>query len=290
MKTAIFFIAMIFCHTASAQSLSLSRVSKIKTATARITIKGSNSVGTGFLINNEGQMITCWHVISPALFKDSTTNQIGSRKIFAELKNGDTVEYNIPIMFVQDTTLLKNALAYDFCLLIPAKKITAPAFLKPGNFEQVDEGQEVYTCGFPLGISTPFISKGIISTLYTTNILVPTTNGSNSTIFPRRQALLDLTLNKGNSGGAIVKLGKTEEEDAVIGIADFIINPIAGVSDNLNLMFLNATSSGGSFELFGINPIKMFSLFTQLFEHSSVGVSGCVSFNHVMTALGWKNN
>jgi serine protease Do len=40
-------------------------------------------------------------------------------------------------------------------------------------------------------------------------------------------AWLDLTLNKGNYGGPVIKIGRTPDENRVIGIATFILNPFA---------------------------------------------------------------
>ena len=101
------------------------------------------------------------------------------------------------------------------------------------------------------------------------------------------QALLDLTMNKGNSGGAIIKLGNTIEDDEVIGIADFIINPIGSMADSLINTF---NRSSGNLELSGIDPNRTFSLFTQILSSTSIGVSGCISLNHFVESLGYKQN
>jgi serine protease Do len=263
-----------------AQSLTPERVRHIKECTFKITIEGSQSVGTGFFVGDSGTILTCWHVIEPAMVRDSKTNAIiGVRKIFIQLNSGQTLEVGILANLINHS--YNDAVAYDFCILKVATLSHSPfPFLKIGNFNDLQEGDEVYTCGYPLGIQQQFISKGVASTKYldTTIKIMNSTNGAIISM-PRNQCLLDMTLNKGNSGGAVIKIGSNESDDEVIGIADFIINPIGGRAEAL-ADFLKSRSGGVSIS--GVDPNLLFSNIVEILDNTSIGVSGCVSINHAL--------
>jgi S1-C subfamily serine protease len=280
MKSKIgFLVAMLFLlyFDGFSQSLNQDRVAKIKACTVKIIIEGNGSIGTGFFVNPNGTLLTCWHVIEPALIRDINTNAItGFRKIFIVLNNNEKLQVDMPIKLI--TQAYNSALAYDYCVLFPILAHSPFQFLKLGNFDNLHEGQEVYTCGYPLGIEQQFITKGIVSTKYidTNNSI---TNAGSVTKFPRSQALLDLTLNKGNSGGAVIAIGQSIDDDVVIGIADFIINPIGGNAEALATMLKGR--SGGVF-ISGVDPNALFSNIIEVLNNTSIGVSGCVSINHAL--------
>ena len=285
MRISLLLTFLILSISCFSQSLSLERVKKLKAATVRVTIENSNSIGTGFFISDDGLLLTCWHVIEPAIIRDAANNITGVRKIFVTINDTNKLEFGIPLKFFNDSNLYRQGLAYDFAVLVPLKKLnTKQSFLRLGDFNSVNEGQEVITCGYPIGIEQKFISRGIISTKYidtTITIITP----FSKTKYDRSQALMDITMNRGNSGGAIVLLGETIDSDVVIGIADFIINPIGGISDKLIKQFDNAS---GAIAIQGIDPNQTFSDFTKILSSISIGVSGCVSINHVKNSLGIK--
>ena len=96
---------------------------------------------------------------------------------------------------------------------------------------------------------------------------------------PRNVALLDLTINKGNSGGPIIKVGKTVQEDEVIGITNFQINPFGQNAQNLN----EELNKRGNINLpTGISLTESMKLFSSAIVYSSNGISGCVSINHFL--------
>jgi serine protease Do len=281
MKIIIFiFLFITSFQTSKSQSLSPDRVNKIKTATVRITIDSSMAIGTGFFINNGGLVATCFHVIQPSIQPDGRL-----RKIFVELNTGEIIEYGIISKIV--TNWFKNALSFDYCLIAPVnpKSSRVFSFLKIGNFDSAKEGEEIYTCGYPIGIKQQFLTKGIISTKY-----VEDSNKvyyMNRAFFaPRNQALLDMTLNRGNSGGAIIKIGATINEDEVIGIADFIITPVGSQSEQIIDLLLKAS---GGVTLSGIDPNFVFAQIFSIVSSLSIGVSGCVSINHLTSWLAKSN-
>ncbi|WP_161499356.1 S1 family peptidase [Flavipsychrobacter stenotrophus] len=273
--------AIIFTCTkeTDAQSLGQERVKRIKSCTVRVVIEGSGSIGTAFFVNESGALLTCWHVIEPSIV------QIGDRRSFKKIyivyPKGDSEEVAIPTTFF-DSKLNISAVAYDFCLLaiINPKNKKYP-FLKMGVYDLANEGDDIYTCGYPLAIQQQFVSKGIISTKYINeNNAIAISDGKVVTM-PRHESLLDVTMNPGNSGGAIIKIGDTPDKDEVIGIADFIINPIAGIADELTSKFKGAAG----LKIMGVDPNITFAGFTELFKTTSNGISGCISLNHVIDAL-----
>lgn len=262
------------------QSLTPERVAKIKEATVRISI--GNSIGTGFFINGEGAVVTCFHVIKPGIHNDGTLD-----KILVELNTGELIEYGIFNKILLDTNWTKNALSFDYCILVPIhpNRLRTFPFLKLGNFDDVAEGDEVYTCGYPIGIKQQFVSTGIVSTKYTEDSNKVSFNNNVFTV-PRTQALLDITLNKGNSGGPIMKIGNTPDNDEVIGIADFIITPAGSQSEQMVNLLLAAS---GGVKISGVDPNYVFAQVFSIISSLSVGVSGCISINHLVSWLVHNN-
>ncbi len=267
------------------QSLTKARIERLKHSIGKISIEGDPSTGTGFFVNDQGTVVTCWHVIEPAFIKDSTGKFLGIRKINIEIYDGQKKELQIPIIFISNLNLNKDAVSDDFCLLLPAPIPfnTKVEFLKLGNFDDIQEGDEVYTCGYPLGLPYQFISRGTLSTKYIDSTIVYKRAGMPDEKMQKSVALLDLTLNKGNSGGPIMKLGKNLDDDEVVGIADFLINPFGQnaqqLSDKLNKETMNLNLPSG------LSLTVAMKLFSIAIIYSSNGISGCVSINYFLQAL-----
>jgi len=282
MKTIKLTLLFLLIYTSVfSQALSPERVKHIKECTVRISVENGGT-GTGFIVGLNGMVITCWHVIGPSLIFDDNKRLIGSRKITINTNNDESIEYGI------STDLLKfdaeNAVIHDFCILFPLKHQNKVfPHLRVGNFNDINEGEEVYTCGYPFSTKHTFISKGILSTKYIDTIK----HGNSTKIDLIEVALLDLTLNKGNSGGAIVKIGKTIDDDEVIGIADFIINPMLGDGEKI-IEYLNSRS--GVVSSYGMDPIKVLAGVTKILNDTSDGISGCVSINYYLDDLLVKKN
>jgi S1-C subfamily serine protease len=185
------------------------------------------------------------------------------------------------------------AFANDFCILTivnPLKKKLN--FLKIGNFNNIAEGEEVYTCGYPLGIKTQFISKGMLSTKDTMNAKRVTINQVNFQVKAENIGYLDITSNRGNSGGAVVKIGTSPDKDEVIGILDFGLNPLGSLADTIKAQL---SSSVGSIQMGTIDqngnmsqytdPNRMAVIFADAISNLSIGVSGCISINYLSEAL-----
>jgi hypothetical protein len=276
---------LIISHFSYGQSLTKERIERLKNSTVKITIENDNTSGTGFYFSEDGAILTCWHVIDPAIVKDSLDRVVSFKKIFILDNKGNKFEFGIPMVFVNDPALNFTAVANDFCVLIPDPKLAlkVTSFLKLGNFNNIEEGDEVYTSGYPLGLPYQFVSRGTLSTKYIDSTLVYRRKSFPDKKVKRSAALLDLTINKGNSGGAIVKLGVDLSDDEVVGIVNFNINPFGANAQNLNERLSqeqNLTLPSGK-----ISITESMMLFSNAIIYSSNGISGCISINHFLQAL-----
>ena len=90
-------------------------------------------------------------------------------------------------------------------------------------------------------------------------------------------AVLDLTMNKGVSGGPVIKPGATIDDDEVIGIADFILGPFGQATEDMYEFVTNAgTGETGS------SALDMVRLFSIVIANASNGIIGCLSINHFL--------
>ena len=139
---------------------------------AVVTIKTDVAQGTGFIINEEGYIVTNAHVLS------------GARKINAitshqELISAEVIGYSELL----DLALIKIPGTYSF--------------LELDNSDDVQVGEKVIAIGNPLGLQFS-VSEGIVSGIHRPGI-----NELNAYI------QTDAALNPGNSGGPLInKKGK----------------------------------------------------------------------------------
>lgn len=268
------------------QSLGADRISKLKSSVVRVFIENQPS-GTGFFVTNDGWLLTCWHVIEPAIIRDPTHKIIGLKEMYIQFSGGEKIQVGLSTILLNNG--YQNAISYDYAFLkTKTNPVTKFTPLNIGSFDEIQEGDEIYTCGYPLGIEQQFVSKGILSTKWDDkNIL--TRNGKSDSAINRDVAWLDLTMNRGNSGGPIIKIGETSKDDKVIGIADFILNPFGNAADELINYIKNNASSGGV-SIQGIDFSKMALLFGSAIAYNSIGVSGCISIDYAKTLLTGVNH
>lgn len=279
LKIFVLLTVLFYPQSSKGQGLNKERVEKLKRCVVRITMDNTNSMGTGFFISGIGEVMTCWHVIQDALKCDSLGTVLNIERIYVTLSDGKQKEYLISPDFFQ-TKLNTHAVGYDYCVLTPVQKFKTD-FYELEKFETVFEGDEIYTAGYPLGITNQFISKGILSTKYIDSSL-----SVNNKIIRRSVALLDLTLNKGNSGGPIIRINNASKVDKVVGIADFLLNPFAGQSQEITsaLNKFDPLKFAGSKNL-TIDLTKILQTFSQALMYSSNGISGCISTDHFLQGL-----
>ena len=166
-----------------------------------------------------------------------------------------------------------EALSKDYCILEVECKDLIP--LPLGRFTDAYEGADVYLCGFPLGINQPVVSVGMLSTKWITSGYL---NQGGS----REVAWLDITMNRGNSGGPIVLMGEEPEGDKVIGIASFGLNPFADPAEQLIEI---VRTFPGSAVLMGVDFKRFATLIGAALSSNSLGVSGCVSIDYLKSKL-----
>ena len=244
------------------------RVAQIKESTVRILVNG-HPVGTGFIVSKKGLIATCFHVVQHVQATANGQTQIThATNIEAEFNDG--TKSPATVYKSCQNQGFRESLSRDYAILVvkPHKDLV-PLVL--GTFADAEEGAEVYICGFPFDLNTPFVSKGILSTKTTT----PGYLGEGS---DRDAALLDITLNKGNSGGPVVLIGKTPQDDKVIGIATFTLSPL---SPPLAQLADRVQKFPGNVHIMGID-FKQFSiLIKNTFEANSVGIGGCISVDYM---------
>lgn len=274
-------------------SLGVERVQKLKKGVVRILIDGKPS-GTGFFVDKDGKVATCWHVIESALSLDTVKKVLNIKKLEIELHDSSKYEYGIVTYYLKNGN--RDAVAFDYCLLGTIRGKEKPKgfeYFNLGIFSEVNEGDAVYTCGYPLGIKQQFISTGILSSKWV-NLNHFTSAGKPDSML-REVAWLDLTINKGNSGGPVIKIGDKPEEDKVIGMASFILTPFGSQLDTLaniaNKMkqfgdFGMAMSRNG--ENYSLGQAESFELIATALSSNSVGISACTSIDYLRKTISVK--
>jgi serine protease Do len=117
---------------------------------------------------------------------------------------------------------------------------------------------------------------GIVSTKFTDTLSAKANSGDVKVV--REGAWLDMTLNRGNSGGPIIKIGTSYVDDEVIGLATFILSPYAQAAQRA----FEITKNPGVDLRFssGFSQSDINQLFALALTNSSYGISGCVSIDY----------
>lgn len=249
------------------------RVRRIKQSTVQILVDNIKS-GTGFFVNDKGTIITNWHVVINQTLKVEN-NQISSKFSIVNFKN-DTIPVDIAIDISKELVVNETRF-WDYLILKPQIEIKTN-FLKVGDFNNAYDGASVYTCGFPLDLKVPLITTGTFSTFDTQS------QTFGATKYERKIGWLDMTTNSGNSGGALMILGNTPEEDEVIGITSFILVPFYKELEDLN-NYAAEMGKQGSVQFMGIDFLKYVRIVNTTANSNSVGISGCISIEKVASKL-----
>lgn len=248
-------------------------IAYIKKAVVQILINGSPA-GSGFLASADGLVVTCFHVAqraTPDPANPAMTQLNYQPNISVKLPNGLTLPAQ-PHSSCLNAGFM-TALTRDFVILKIAG--TNYDFLKLGDYATVSEGDSVISCGFPLGIAQSIAAAGIVSSKW------DAPNNLNQAGM-RKAAWVDVTMNKGNSGGPVIVLGATPEDARVIGIATFILSPFASDAERLHVA---ATSAGANINMGGISIQDFARLTGAALSTMSLGISACVSIEYCKAAL-----
>lgn len=151
----------------------------------------TRALGSGFLINSEGQILTNNHVVS------------GSAKLEVMLPDQSRYEAKILVREpVDDLALIQ---------INPKKKLP---FLKLGESDVLQVGQKVLAIGNPFGLAST-LTTGIVSSLGRD------IRGENNVLEGMIQT--DAAINEGNSGGPLL-----DSQGDVVGINTAILAPSGG--------------------------------------------------------------
>ncbi len=245
-------------------------------STVRIWVEGAPS-GSGFVVAPDGLVATNYHVVMARDHSQPEGEMPGvSAEIKVEFKDGRILEAEA-LSCVEHSDLWLSR-SKDFAVLkVDAQGLQA---LPLGSLSDVPEGAPICLAGFPLGIDQPVVASGTLSTKWTTDAAF---NHSGT----REVAWLDVTLNRGNSGGPVVALGVGEHEDCVVGIATFQLNPFAGRAERL----ADAVRPTGTDLVVPGFSMKELALLTgEALSHNSLGVGGCVSVGYLDEWLRERSN
>lgn len=248
------------------------RHQKIVNATVRIAVAGVPK-GTGFVAANN-IIATNFHVVQA--IRRNTQGGISaniSEYITVRQSNGVILPAE-PYNASQHTQLLKY-IGKDYVLL----KVNGLG-LKPlqlGELGEAVPGSSIYIAGYPFGVDQAIVTKGMLSTKWK----APGNLGVGD---KRNVAWLDVSMNAGNSGGPVIIFGETPEEDKVVGIATFNLNPFAQRAGEL-AEFARQTKERGSVSVMGINIGGFAELVGNALRENSLGVGGCVAIEYVKEDL-----
>ena len=142
----------------------------------RVTNRVGSSIGSGFIVSEDGLVLTNSHVV------------FGSRAISVALDNGETA----PAQLLGADPIL------DIAVLRTAELHKGYPIAKLGDSDAIKVGEEVVAIGNPLGLEQT-ITRGIISGI---NRILP--SSPMSMTVPLIQT--DTAINPGNSGGPLLNL------------------------------------------------------------------------------------
>jgi S1-C subfamily serine protease len=178
------------------------------------------SLGSGFWVNDDGYVATCWHVVQQN--PGATIIVRSSVDSFFDLKHGNIVDANwVPFQ----ARVVAHDVNNDIAVL---KTEPNPFKMHMGNFVVIDghelkshfkhavidddlpqAGQKILLAGYPLGLPYPVVQEGTVASI-----------ASNLPSFgPHVKILLSMIANHGNSGGPGIDsdgkvIGLLEAEEA----------------------------------------------------------------------------
>lgn len=248
------------------------RIAKIRRSTVRIYVDGK-PIGTGFIITENGLIATAFHVIAKTIPNPRTHAQITYASLIeVQFDDGEKLPAIVHKSCIGKG--LHGSIFGDYCILeIKTSKKLVP--LRLGNFNDVYEGAHVYLSGYPLVSERPIISFGVVSAKWENPVV-----SYYGQYFPEKRnnpeiALLDLSMNRGDSGGPIVLIGNNPEEDRVIGIASFIMTPL----DQELKALVEAIKSYTEGRYDVVCTIELFQLLRKEQGFQSLFISGCISID-----------
>ncbi|MBK1735039.1 peptidase S1 [Halorhodospira abdelmalekii] len=143
--------------------------------------------GSGFVIDEQGHIVTNYHVVRPALQEEGT-----------ELREGAQLKISFPGQEAVKARVVGANALYDLALLKPEEGSAVPSEVEPlplGDSDRVLVGQKTIAIGNPFGLSST-VTSGIVSGVGRD---LP---GVGQLEIPMIQT--DAAINPGNSGGPLL--------------------------------------------------------------------------------------
>jgi S1-C subfamily serine protease len=242
------------------------RVKTVKESTARILINGIPA-GTGFAVARN-LVATNFHVVEHLSAAAGGQTQVAyAADIQVQLADGRILKATPHLSVLGNN--LAAAIGRDVALLTVQANDLKP--LKLGRFADIAEGDRLYLAGYPFGIEQIVAATGILSTKWRASAYL----GQGG---PREVAWLDVTMNRGNSGGPVLLLADDPARDVVIGIANFSLNPFGQRAEEFASV---AANFPGNAVLIGVDFKKFSVLIGEALASQSHGVGGCVAIDYL---------
>lgn len=265
-------ICVLFCSTMNAQPDIKQAIKAAKKCVVQVVCPDIDSKGTGFIVHKDGYVLTCNHVVCQYVFENNVLKQaVYSTKITIRFEDG--TELPAKIAFQQNLVQDNRPLLYDYAILkVEGKGLTPTEF---ESYDSLEEGSDVYFCGYPLSSQHLTTHKGMISAKYTRE------GTFNHT--PQKVFQIEGAINKGNSGGPLFDFATRK----VVGI---ISTREGGISKDLGdlrdyIVQQQKQGSGGVF-IQGVNPLPVIvELTNTLDRYISVGIGHGVSVEYALLHL-----
>ena len=259
-------------------SETVNRIAEIRQATVRIYVDGKPK-GTGFLITEDGLIATAFHVIAKTY--STPHGQAGityASAIEVRFDDGEKLPARVHKSCIGKG--LHGSIIRDYCILETKSSKKRPHLLL-GTFKDVAEGAPVYLSGYPLVSDRFSISFGFVSTKWENPVL-----SYYGQLFREKRnntdiALLDIAMDLGSSGGPIILIGETPEEDRVIGIASFVMTPL----DQELKALLHAINRYTEGKHDVVCPLELLQVLRKEYGDQSLFVSGCISIDPLRLRL-----
>jgi len=153
---------------------------------AVVVVQGENEQGTGMIIDGDGRVLTCWHVVD---------GRTAPRVL-------------VPNRSSYDCIVAAFDAATDLAVLVPDHDISTPDRVELGSASDVEPGDELWVIGYALGLQgDASVTKGIVSAVRWMDGVA--------------YIQTDAPMNPGGSGGPIV-----DSRGRVVGVAAWKIADI----------------------------------------------------------------
>jgi S1-C subfamily serine protease len=111
--------------------------------------------GSGFVISDDGRIVTNEHVVAPRVEEDGRTLEATGRKVKVIFHSGTPQEESVPAEVARENAQV------DLALLKIDRK--TPVYLDLGDSDAVSETTKVYAAGHPLGLREISIRTGTVT-------------------------------------------------------------------------------------------------------------------------------